>query len=148
MRRWSVCKQASVGKDNSEEDSRFSTPILPKGVLQTHDIRAERWLEIVDSFVELLYLKGPFYGSRKVAVLLEANRKRIHRLTRILGIEALYPKPDSTIRGRNRLIRSIQRSGHFYYVMVRRLRVNPQSPLRELKSKRMTLLRLSPLGSK
>jgi hypothetical protein len=45
-----------VGKDNSEEDSRFSTPILPKGVLQTHDILAERWPEIVDSRVELRLL--------------------------------------------------------------------------------------------
>jgi putative transposase len=41
-----------------------------------------------------LYLKHPFFGSRKMAVELEANRKRIQRLMRILGIEAHYRKPN------------------------------------------------------
>jgi putative transposase len=41
-----------------------------------------------------LYLKYPFLGSRKLAVMLKANRKRVQRLMRILGIEALYPKPN------------------------------------------------------
>jgi len=41
-----------------------------------------------------LYLECPFFGSRRMAVTLEVNRKRIQRLMRILGIEALYPKPD------------------------------------------------------
>jgi putative transposase len=41
-----------------------------------------------------LYLKIPFYGSRKMAVALAVNRKRVQRLMRILGIEALYPKPN------------------------------------------------------
>ena len=41
-----------------------------------------------------LYLKCPFFGSRKMAVELEINRKRAQRLMRILGIEAHYPKPN------------------------------------------------------
>jgi hypothetical protein len=41
-----------------------------------------------------LYLDCPFFGSRRMAVTLEVNRKRIQRLMRILGIEALYPKPN------------------------------------------------------
>lgn len=41
-----------------------------------------------------LYLDYPFYGSRRMAVVLEVNRKRVQRLMRILGIEALYPKPN------------------------------------------------------
>jgi putative transposase len=41
-----------------------------------------------------LYLKYPFFGSRKMAAVLKANRKRMQRLMRILGIEALYPKPN------------------------------------------------------
>lgn len=40
-----------------------------------------------------LYLESPFYGSRRMAVTLQVNRKRIQRLMRLLGIEALYPKP-------------------------------------------------------
>jgi len=41
-----------------------------------------------------LYLECPFFGSRKMAFELKVNRKRIQRLMRILGIEALYPKPN------------------------------------------------------
>jgi len=41
-----------------------------------------------------LYLDYPFFGSRRMAVMLEVNRKRIQRLMRIMGIEALYPKPN------------------------------------------------------
>ena len=36
----------------------------------------------------------PFFGSRRMAVMLEVNRKRTQRLMRMLGIEALYPKPN------------------------------------------------------
>ena len=36
----------------------------------------------------------PFFGSRRMAVTLEVNRKHIQRLMRILSIEALYPKPN------------------------------------------------------
>lgn len=41
-----------------------------------------------------LYLEWPFFGSRRMAVTLGVNRKRIQRLMYILGIEALYPKPN------------------------------------------------------
>jgi putative transposase len=41
-----------------------------------------------------LYMECPFFGSRRMAVTLEVNRKRIQRLMRIMGIEALYPKPN------------------------------------------------------
>ena len=41
-----------------------------------------------------LYLECPFFGSRRMAIMLEVNRKRIQRLMRIAGIEALYPKPN------------------------------------------------------
>jgi putative transposase len=38
------------------------------------------------------YLRTPFYGSRKLAVVLGVNRKRVQRLMRVMGIEAIYPK--------------------------------------------------------
>jgi putative transposase len=48
--------------------------------------------------IDLLYLENPSFGSRLMAASLKAkgftvNRKRIVRLMRIMGIEALYPKP-------------------------------------------------------
>jgi putative transposase len=42
------------------------------------------------------YLRTPFYGSRKLAVVLSANRKRVQRLMRVMGIEAIYPKRRTT----------------------------------------------------
>ena len=44
------------------------------------------------------YLETPFYGSRRMAVVLrqqgyEVNRKRVQRLRQQLGTAALYPKP-------------------------------------------------------
>jgi putative transposase len=44
--------------------------------------------------LDQLYLKRPFFGSRKMAVELKVNRKRIQRLMHILGIEAHYRKPN------------------------------------------------------
>ena len=48
------------------------------------------------------YLKTPFYGSRSMAKHLRRllkrriNRKRIQRLMRIMGLEAIYPKPKTS----------------------------------------------------
>ena len=45
------------------------------------------------------YLRTPFYGSRKFSELLGVNRKRIQRLMRRMGIEAIYPKRRTTWPG-------------------------------------------------
>jgi len=50
------------------------------------------------------YLRRPFLGSRKLALWLKeqgenVNRKRVQRLMRTMGIEAIYPKPKTTKRG-------------------------------------------------
>jgi putative transposase len=47
------------------------------------------------------YLRRPFFGSRRMTVWLESlghvvNRKRVQRLMRLMGIEAIYPKPRTT----------------------------------------------------
>jgi putative transposase len=48
--------------------------------------------------IDRQYLKTPFYGSRSMTELLKRqgeaiNRKRVQRLMRIMGLEAMYPKP-------------------------------------------------------
>jgi putative transposase len=53
--------------------------------------------------VDEIYLERPFYGSRRMAVELArrgfvANRKRVRRLMRLMGLEAIYPKPDTSRR--------------------------------------------------
>jgi putative transposase len=45
------------------------------------------------------YLATPFYGSRRMAIVLAANRKRVQRLMRLMGIEAIYPKRRTTWPG-------------------------------------------------
>ena len=44
--------------------------------------------------IDELYTKRPYFGSRRIAVELGVNRKRIQRLMRVMGIEAIYPKPN------------------------------------------------------
>jgi len=56
------------------------------------------------------FLRYPFYGSRKMKVYLNrkgisVNRKRIQRLMRLMGLESVAPKPNT----------SRQRKGHKVY---------------------------------
>lgn len=46
-----------------------------------------------------LYTRWPFYGSRRLADELGVNRKRVQRLMRLMGIEAIYPKRRTTQPG-------------------------------------------------
>lgn len=48
--------------------------------------------------IDEIYTKWPFYGVRRIQVLItkagyEVNEKRVRRLMRKMGLEALYPKP-------------------------------------------------------
>jgi len=51
------------------------------------------------------YTACPFYGSRRITAWLvqqgeEVNRKRVQRLMRVMGLEAIYPKPRLSAAGR------------------------------------------------
>ena len=46
--------------------------------------------------IDEVYLKWPFYGSRKIAKELGVNRKRVQRLMRRMGLQAIYPKRRTT----------------------------------------------------
>lgn len=48
--------------------------------------------------IDELYLRRPYYGSRRLADELSVNRKRVQRLMRLMGLEAIYPKPRTTVR--------------------------------------------------
>src|SRR5947209_2517988 len=55
------------------------------------------------------YTACPFYGSRRLTAWLvqrgeAVNRKRVQRLLRIMGLEALYPKPRLSVAGRGHRI--------------------------------------------
>jgi len=48
--------------------------------------------------IDELYLQRPYFGSRRMADELNVNRKRVQRLMRLMGLEAIYPKPRTTLR--------------------------------------------------
>jgi putative transposase len=55
------------------------------------------------------YTACPFYGSRRITAWLieqgeEVNRKRVQRLMRIMGLEAIYPKPRLSLAGKGHRI--------------------------------------------
>jgi putative transposase len=59
--------------------------------------------------IDELYTACPFYGSRKITEALtrrgeEVNRKRVQRLMREMGLEAIYPKPRLSAAGRGHRI--------------------------------------------
>lgn len=55
-------------------------------------VESEENLRLMRELDEL-YMRHPFFGSRKLAITLGVNRKRVQRLMRIMGIEAIYAKP-------------------------------------------------------
>jgi len=51
--------------------------------------------------IDELYLAWPFYGSRRMVSVLRregvvVNRKRVRRLMRVMGLEAIYQKPNTS----------------------------------------------------
>jgi len=49
--------------------------------------------------IDEVYLKRPYFGSRRIALEVNVNRKRVQRLMRVMGLEAIYPKPRTTRPG-------------------------------------------------
>ena len=55
------------------------------------------------------YTAHPFLGSRRLTAWLvgqgeEVNRKRVQRLMRVMGLEAIYPKPRLSTAGKGHRI--------------------------------------------
>jgi putative transposase len=53
--------------------------------------------------IDELHLATPFYGSRRMVAVLRregwsVNRKRVRRLMRVMGLEAIYQKPNTSRR--------------------------------------------------
>ena len=76
--------------------------------------------------IDEVYTARPFYGSRRMAVELArrgeaVNRERVQRLLRVMGLEAIYPKPRTTVPGPDHrvypyLLRGVaaERPGHVW----------------------------------
>jgi putative transposase len=56
--------------------------------------------------IDRIYTKRPYFGSRRITEALRragirVNRKRVSRLMKLMGIEAIYPKPHLSNADRN-----------------------------------------------
>jgi putative transposase len=71
-----------------------STYYLPPATESAENLRLMR-------LIDRQFLKTPFYGSRRMTACLArsgeaVNRKRVHRLMALMGLEALHPRPRTT----------------------------------------------------
>ena len=77
-----------------------ATPTL--FILQTRSSLAEGPDNLVlMRLIDEEFLRHPFYGSRKMTVYLNrkglsVNRKRVQRLMRLMGLESIVPKPNTS----------------------------------------------------
>lgn len=46
--------------------------------------------------IDEIYTRSPFFGTRRIAFELRTNRKRVQRLMRLMGLEAIGPKPSTS----------------------------------------------------
>jgi putative transposase len=72
-----------------------STYYLPPAVESAENLRLMR-------LIDEQYLRTPFFGSRRMAAILgrrgeTVNRKRVRRLMALMGLEALHPRPRTTV---------------------------------------------------
>lgn len=70
---------------------------LSKGALYYEPLGHDRFTLDVMALIDRQHVKTPFYGSRKMVVELaksgyHVNRKKVRRLMRLMGIQAIYPK--------------------------------------------------------
>jgi len=100
-------RKAMVEQDNPEITVKRQAELL--SVNRTSVYRSTREQRECEENVQLMhrideiYMKHPYYGYRRMTRVLrdqgfEVNRKRIRRLMRIMGLEAVYPKPNLSKR--------------------------------------------------
>jgi putative transposase len=85
----SICRQCEL------LDLNRSTYYLPPAVESEENLRLMR-------LIDRQFLETPFDGSRKMAEWLNrsgeaVNRKRVQRLMALMGLEAVHPKPRTTV---------------------------------------------------
>jgi putative transposase len=87
-------KDLSVRRQCTLLELARSAVYRPKPLTGSNDLAVMRR-------IDELHLKLPFYGSRRMTFELNAegrgiNRKRVQRLMRVMGIEALVPRPGTS----------------------------------------------------
>jgi putative transposase len=100
------CKLLGLSRSSYYYRPRFMPRTLKNRLLPVLETKKNlRLMKRIDE----LYMAHPFYGSRNMTVVLKreghrVNRKRIQRLMRLMGIQAIYPKPRLSIGGKDHKI--------------------------------------------
>jgi putative transposase len=89
-----------LGKDLSVRRQCVLLSLTRSGVYRSKPVAGADDLAVMRRIDEL-HLELPFYGSRRMTFELnkegrEVNRKRVRRLMRVMGIEALVPRPGTS----------------------------------------------------
>jgi putative transposase len=71
---------------------------LSRAALYYHPVEVSAEELALMALIDRQYLRTPFYGSRRMTAWLQTqghhvNRKRVQRLMRLMGIEAIYQRP-------------------------------------------------------
>ncbi|WP_397375773.1 IS3 family transposase [Paenibacillus sp. EPM92] len=100
-------RKAMVERDNTTITVKRQSELL--GVNRTSVYRPSKEQRESEENVQLMhrmdeiYMKHPYFGYRRMTRFLrdqghEVNRKRVRRLMQIMGLEAIYPKPNLSKR--------------------------------------------------
>lgn len=76
---------------------------LSKGALYYQPVQKDSYSLHLMDIIDQQYIETPYYGSRRMTAHLNrighpVNRKRVQRLMRTMGIEAIYPGPNLSKR--------------------------------------------------
>jgi len=98
-------KRSLIDKCHSELSINRQCELLglSKGSLYYAPIPMDAYSIELMNLIDAQFLKTPFYGRRRMTAYLndighQVNEKRTRRLMRLMGVEAIYPKPNISKR--------------------------------------------------
>ena len=93
-----------IDKDHSQLSVRKQCELLAvnRDRLSPREARRVEGDEAIMKEIDRIYTERPFYGARKIVLELRdigirIGRKRCRRLMKAMGIEALVPKPSTSV---------------------------------------------------
>lgn len=104
-------KRAMIDRKNTQLSISQQCKLvgLPRSVFYYQPAQESQENLALMAQIDQLYLKYPFYGTRRMTALLQergyqVNRKRVRRLYQLMGLEAIGPKPSLSQPGKGHKI--------------------------------------------
>ena len=103
-----------VERDNNEITIKRQTELLSvnrTSVYRPNQEKSESEANVqVMHQIDVIYMKHPYFGYRRMTRFLrdrgfDVNRKRVRRLMKRMGLEAIYPKPNLSKRFHAKYVR-------------------------------------------